>query len=461
MFNRPHFDPVVSGNTYTWEVRDLPWIEEEDYGPELQTLAPRLGITYRLARPAPSMPASISWSAVSTWLAALAAPAAEVTPAVSAKAAELTAGLSDPAAKIRRIADFVQQVVYVSIQMNVTAGGGYTPHAATEVLAHNYGDCKDKAALMQALLKAAGIDSFLLTLYSGDRRFVQPQWPSSQQFNHAIIAVRISDREKFAAITSHPVFGRLLVFDPTDSDTMVGDLPEEEQGSFALLLARDNGALIQLPVLPAEANRIESRYNAQVGPNGRMTADVVRTYFGQPASRLRSVYRHQDQSEFRQYFEKILSARLGAVAINSLAAKDVEDESIQLKLNFDASRFGQFLQERLLVLTPGSLALGSDYLFAAKDRKTPVRLSPTLRRDTVALEIPEGFAVDEMPDPVHMKGAFGSYEARWRAEAGKVLMEQSVEIPEAEVPAADYPALRQFFDAIAARRNSAVVLIRR
>jgi hypothetical protein len=172
-----------------------------------------------------------------------------------------------------------------------------------------------------------------------------------------------------------------------------------------------------------------------------------------PASRLRSVYRHQDQSEFRQYFEKILSARLGAVAINSLAAKEVEDESIQLKLNFDASRFGQFLQERLLVLTPGSLALGSDYLFAAKDRKTPVRLSPTLRRDTVALEIPEGFAVDEMPDPVHMKGPFGSYQACWRAEAGKVLMEQSVEIPEAEVPAADYPALRQFFDAI--RRGGA------
>jgi transglutaminase-like putative cysteine protease len=45
------------------------------------------------------------------------------------------------------------------------------------VLARNYGDCKDKAALMRALLKAAGIDSYAVIIYSGDRHFVRPEWP--------------------------------------------------------------------------------------------------------------------------------------------------------------------------------------------------------------------------------------------------------------------------------------------
>ena len=45
----------------------------------------------------------------------------------------------------------------------------------------------------------------------------------------------------------HPSLGRLLIFDPTDDNTPVGDLPDHEQGSFALLVAGDDGALLRMP----------------------------------------------------------------------------------------------------------------------------------------------------------------------------------------------------------------------
>ena len=39
---------------------------------------------------------------------------------------------------------------------------------ATEVFAKSYGDCKDKANLMRAMLKIVGITAFPVSIYSGD-----------------------------------------------------------------------------------------------------------------------------------------------------------------------------------------------------------------------------------------------------------------------------------------------------
>jgi hypothetical protein len=57
----------------------------------------------------------------------------------------------------------------------------------------DYGDCKDKANLMRALLKAAGVRAFLLTVYATDADDVQAEWPSPQQFNPCILAIQLAD----------------------------------------------------------------------------------------------------------------------------------------------------------------------------------------------------------------------------------------------------------------------------
>ena len=38
------------GSTYTWELRNLPWIEPEEYSPSLASLTPRLMVSYFLLR---------------------------------------------------------------------------------------------------------------------------------------------------------------------------------------------------------------------------------------------------------------------------------------------------------------------------------------------------------------------------------------------------------------------------
>src|SRR5919202_1263755 len=114
-----------------------------------------------------------------------------------------------------------QKVQYIAIQTGLGQGGGYRPHASTEVFAKSYGDCEDKANLMRAMLKADGIQSYLVAIYAGDPSYVREEWASPGQFNHCIIAVRVSDETQAPTIVQHPKLGRLLIFDATDDDTPV------------------------------------------------------------------------------------------------------------------------------------------------------------------------------------------------------------------------------------------------
>ncbi|HEU0120976.1 MAG TPA: transglutaminase domain-containing protein, partial [Bryobacteraceae bacterium] len=161
ILNQPDTKDAYSANggSHTWELHGLPWLEGEDYGPEWHERAPRLALNFFPGENRAGLRSLKDWPDVSSWISSLTDGQADSTPAIQQKAMQLTANASTPLEKIRAIAAFVQHTTYVSVQMNLTRGGGYTPHKASQVLTKNYGDCKDKANLMKALLAAAGIES--------------------------------------------------------------------------------------------------------------------------------------------------------------------------------------------------------------------------------------------------------------------------------------------------------------
>jgi hypothetical protein len=461
VFNHAPLEPAVSGGTYTWELRDLPWIEHERYSPDLHALAPWLGVTYSPGENKAGLPALKDWSSVSAWQAGFADPAAAATDTVRAKAAELTRQAAAEIDKIRAIAAFAQQVNYVSVQTNITRGGGYTPHAAADVLARNYGDCKDKATLMRALLKAVGIESYLTAIYSSDRTFVRPEWPSPWQFDHAIVAIRVSADTSLPTVVDHPRLGRLLMFDPTDSDTPLGDLPQDEQGSHALVVAAERGELVDMPRLPATTNRVESTVEAAMDAAGRLQAHVGRQYFGQSAAQAHARVAHQSNEELKRGYEMALSRRVGAIAVKQAGISGrIGEGQMQLSLDFAADNFSQTVQG-LIIVKPGALALGADYVFAPGERKVPVKLDADVYRDSVRIKLPPGYKIDEMPDAVRLDSRYGMYRANWKADGADLVFEQSTEVRDALVPAAQYAELRTFFDKIGGSQAAPVVLMKK
>lgn len=108
---------------------------------------------------------------------------ADVTPDIQALADQLTRGIADRRAQAKALYDWVAtHISYVNI---VLGAGGFTPHAASQVLATHYGDCKDHVMMLEALLAAKGIASNPALIAAGGP-YVISRVPSAFYFNHVI-----------------------------------------------------------------------------------------------------------------------------------------------------------------------------------------------------------------------------------------------------------------------------------
>jgi len=116
-----------------------------------------------------------SWDDVGKWFSALEKPQVKDTPEIRAKAEELTRGKTSDLEKLRAIYDYVStRFRYISISLGA---GRYAPHSSAEVLANQYGDCKDKHTLFAALLQAVGVKAYpalVSSTFQSDPSFATP-----------------------------------------------------------------------------------------------------------------------------------------------------------------------------------------------------------------------------------------------------------------------------------------------
>ncbi|MFL6336712.1 MAG: DUF3857 domain-containing transglutaminase family protein [Pyrinomonadaceae bacterium] len=459
VFNAPKLDPVVSGNSYTWEMHNLARVEDEPSSPSMRSLAAHLAVRYGPPSNAAAFRNFDTWADVSKWYTELADPQAALDDPLALKARELTASAKTELEKIQAIGRYVQNLQYVSVQIGI---GGWRPHAANQVFAKQYGDCKDKATLMRAMLRAAKLDSYAVLIYSGDRTRVREEWISPGQFNHCILAVRVSDETKAPSVIQHATLGRLLIFDATDPMTPVGDLPDHEQGSFALVAAGDGGALVRMPVMPPEGNMLSREVEAGLAADGSLTAKLHQSTEGQSAARWRGMFKGLAPSDFARVIERWVSGGATGARFNKIEPRDAHAEGrFALDVEFTAGQYGQTMQNRLLVFKPALFARGDGLGLSNPTRKYPVVLESLGFNETVRIKLPAGFDVDEVPDPVKVDSDFGSYTASYEVKDGQLLYTRRLVQRALTVPAEKYAEVRAFFGRVRASEEAPVVLARK
>lgn len=462
-FNHPNVVPQVNGSSYTWEIRDLAPIPKEPMSPSIRNLAPRIAINYSPEDGAQAVNrAFANWLDVSRWATALYEPKVIVDDAVANKAQELTAGAKTELDKIRAIGSYVQNLQYISIDIGVGYGNGYIPRPSDLVLSRGYGDCKDKANLMRALLKAVKIEAYPVVIFSGDPTFVRAEWASPQQFNHCIIAVKVSPETVVPTIITDEKLGRLLIFDATDPFTPVGDLPDHEQGSPALIIAGDNGGLVTMPVTPPEFNAWERRVEVSLTGDGSIDGVIREHAIGQSSSYARGLFRSLSSSDINKVFEGWLTRGATAASLKKLTPNDNQaDSSFNLDVEFSAPRYGQLMQGRLLVFKPAIVSRADSIYLTEKERMHPVMIDADSFSEKAVFTLPEGFVVDEMPDAVKLETSFGKYSTSYEVKDGKLYFNRSMVMNRITVPVEKYEKIRQFYTDILAAEQSPVVLMKK
>jgi transglutaminase-like putative cysteine protease len=453
-------EPVERNGAYTWELSDIPRIETEYHRQTEDALAGSMVVTFFSEKI--KNQTYKSWKDFGFWYNQLAAGTREPTAALQQKVVELAPASMSPLERIKTLARFAQRDIrYAEIQIGI---GGYRPHSAGDTFSHRYGDCKDKATMLGAMLSQIGVKSYSV-LVRTDRGVYTENTPPSSQFNHMIIAIQLpeaSSSQPMPGVYEHPKLGRLLIFDPTNDLVPFGQMPFYEQDNYGLLITEQGGEMIHLPISKPESNRVTRTAKLTLLPDGTLKGDVEEVRTGTEAYKARSRYSHQTESDRKKALEQSLGGSMTALHLDSMDAQNVDniEGDLVLHYQFTAEHYAKNAGPLLLV-RPRVTGEKMGALDSTKPRRYAYQFdSPALETDSFEISLPEGYKVDELPDPAKTSLSFGEYNSKI-TNAGNVLKyTREYKITSPLIPAERIGELNRFFREINMDEKSIAVLKR-
>jgi transglutaminase-like putative cysteine protease len=338
-----------------------------------------------------------------------AAPKAAVTDRIRALTLKLTVGLTEEREKARALYDWVSSNIrYVGVYLG---SGGYVPHSADEVLANEYGDCKDHTALLEALLAAAGIDS-VPALINTDTSYTLPK-VGSFAFNHVITYLPSLD----------------LYVDSTARFAPFGVLPFADADKPVALTSRHR--LGRTPRMRADVNVTRTKEAMVIHSDGTINGTSMATESGTYEISSRS-WRFSDRASPENQVVKGLLSRFGETGSGSISYVDPEDIEkpywIEGRFQLDpvANIPGRGAMRIPVGLAPGRLAgIASNKTTVSEHQQSWPCTSLTLN-ESYTIQFPSNVRITSIPDGVAYRDDQITFQSTYRRVGGKVLVERNL-----------------------------------
>ncbi len=294
---------------HRWTARNVPQMFPEPDMPDPRTVTQRLLLS-----------TSEDWASISKWYWEICLPHMEkTTPAMKAAVADLTKDCKDDRARIEALFAFVSQKIrYMGITTE-TEAPGYEPHDVNITFENRHGVCRDKAALLAAMFRLAGIDGFPVIIHVGSKRDEEVPLP---YFNHAITAARLKD-------------GTLILMDPTDEATR--ELLPAYLGNRSFLVATPAGDPLRTsPVPPAEENLVRIETQAELGADRVLRGRVAAHFDGVNDNAYRGYFARLKPDERSRFFESVAKRAVAGARLTSLEIEpaDMQDRDRPLVARF-------------------------------------------------------------------------------------------------------------------------------
>ena len=459
--NRGESAPTeIAPGQWRWIATDLKPVKLERRMPPWQGIAARMVVSVQ--PPGGKGGGFQSWQDVGTWYLGLTDGRRDPSPPLRQKVQQLTASAADPLSKMRALAAFVQQDIrYVAIELGV---GGVQPHAASEVLTHGYGDCKDKVTLLSTMLKEIGVESHYV-LINTERGSVAAGTPPNMGFNHAILAIQLPagvDPAQLPASIAHKTLGPVLFFDPTHPLIPLGFLPGTLQANYGMLVTPAGGELIALPQTPSALNGVERTAKLTLDENGTLRGDVRESWSGDAAAGQRYALRsaQQDVDQIKPV-ESMLTHSLSTFEILKAGVGNLRvlEKPLIWSYTLEIPRYPRNAGD-LLIIRPRVLGSMSSGLLETKEpRQQPVEFeAPVRNTDVFEITVPAGYTPDSLPPAVKEDLGFISYRSATTFTGNVLRYTRTLEVKELSVPVAKAESLKHFYRVIENdERNSALL----
>lgn len=386
-----------------------------------------------------------NWEQLGQWYLSLQKPRASVSDAVRAKASDLVQGLSTPSDKANAIYDYVSKNIrYVSLSFGL---GRYQPHSAADVLSNQYGDCKDKATLFEALLAAQGIESYPVLINSQSK--IDPDMPSPVQFDHVINIVVLNGKKDWADTTPGVApFGFLVS-------------PLRDKQALAIPPAAPP-ALERTPTDPPFTPRTTVSVDGQVDSFGRLEGSLTISDDGEAALIIRNALRLIPQNDWPRMADGLVQAFLGNNAAKCtnprFANADKLGQPVTFAAQFSEPNFLDLSRKDVAVQVPSVAIDVAQVDQPDKDDSDPLKIG-SIRDDKEiwTITLPSGVTAT-LPVAVHLARDYADYQSTYSSTAGVVIIGRHLIIRNSQLPPSRYNDWEAFRHTIASDKNQGIEL---
>ena len=323
------------------------------------------------------------------------------------------------------------RVRYTGVELGEAS---YVPRTPAQTLARGFGDCKDQALLLAALLRAAGVPARLALIATGG---LDESLPAIDVFDHVIVVVP----------GKQPLW-----IDPTSRSKPTGQLPVAVQGRPALVLEPSGASLATTPRSTADDNRMVETRELVLAEQGPARVIETTEWHGALAGHHRHDYERAQSKELDEHFREYMKQEYEATSLDRRELRNLQDPEKPLSMSLEskaASRGYSGLEDAGVWLRPADLLqLLPEPLRTAAPEGKP-------RRQDYALDFPfrferryrivppEGFASRPLPQNESRALGLARFEKRFSVDAaGVVSATFTLELGRHRLTPAEVEALR-------------------
>ena len=411
---RPKVTDKEDSIMYSWRFKDIKPIIPEYNMPSVPEINPAVLIS-----------SFSSWDEIYNWWEKLFSDKIELNDGAKKLVDALVKDADTRLDKAKKIYEFcAKQIRYVAVEYGES---GYEPHSANEVLLNRYGDCKDQAVLLTAMLRYAGFKAYPVLVPTRSVYPIDKDFPSIN-FNHAICALKYRDR--------------LIFMDPTAETTSFKDLPLGDQNREVMIFGK-KAIIVRTPTKKDNAAVYATKI--VLDEDGKAVIERLVTTKGFFSSSQRWYFKHTHPDKIKEDIQnKMVEISSFAKLLSyKIKNKDDFDKAPVLTYRFRSPQFLNPARNLRIVPIPDDMRIS--YNLIAKDKRSfPIDFGGILaKRSQIVVSLPQNLKVKYLPKDTKRTTKYFDFMATYKNQNHTVTINRQFRIKKRFVDEAEYKIFKK------------------
>lgn len=381
-----HHEDLTNGmHRMRLNLTDLPVVTRYEYGSPLEQQVPQLYVTPDMFYMKGTRCDLSSWQQFGYWVYQLMEGRDKIPASLSNRLQALTDTCTTLRSKVEAVRQMMGQTTrYVGIQEGLS---GYQCMSVDEVFRYGLGDCKALSNYLCSMLHHLGIPADYALISTSDSRL--REHPSLQQLDHVIARVPLPDDTLWIECTNpnYPYYH------------LPADLCDHE----VIIITPQGGQLARTPALTDDQHCSHTQWQVSLNEQGLAEIHYEQLSSGWPFDQRLALMTMNPTDQRKAMVEEL---HLPKSSISQLTIQH-KQEQICLSFDMQSQGYAKRTGNRLFVpLCPNAFS-------GLRNPNQPphdiyLKRSGYVQEDTITIHLPEGYAIELLPEPQSIETPFGS-----------------------------------------------------